>query len=481
MSNEDSRMMWWRVAPVVRVARALRFSQVALVARFALYGALLCGAPALLAAGCTTQLNPRSCADGFCNDPAFPFCDVDGTIAGGQRLTCIPVACTPLEFAACRGDEDIVCNATGDDYDVTHCEGGCDAASRGCKATHIIPRYLPTVCDQLAAAPELTISESMTLDTESDGICNGGLVEQRSEDVNIGPAICVLRYGTIRIATNKTLTVTGRHALALVADQALIIDGVLDVSANGIKNGPGYASSSQGITHDPFCPNAQGGAGFKTIGGPGGSASVDGGAVNGGAAHTDPALIEALIAGSRIVDYGFPFSVPGGNGGAATLISCRDVVSVVGLIDAGGGGGPGGSGPSGTCISPGGGGSGGYVALQGMNVSVTGQVFANGGGGGAGSHIVNVNSNQGADGTRSDTMSAQGGISLNGEGAGGAGGRVGADPGSGRKPIVAGYGAGAGGGSTGFFQAYTPAGVTPMLMPAAASPAFQPNRTIPAR
>jgi len=466
MSNEDDRMTWWRDVRVARVAQ---------VARVALCGALLCGA--LWAAGCTTVSNPRSCADGFCHDPALPFCDVDGTIAGGQRLTCIAVECTPLELAACRGDEAIVCNATGDDYDVTHCEGGCDAGTGGCAATHIIPRYLPTVCDQLAPAPELTIAESMTLDTNIDANCNGGVVPQAA-----GPAICVLRYGKITLDRNRALKVTGSRALALVADEALTIDGILDVSADGFTDGPGGGFVTI-LEPTPIAPAGGGGIGFRTKGGSGGDGSGDGAANNGGAASMDPALLVDLV--------GAPgrFSVlPGfgsGAGGAATMISCRDTVSILGMIDAGGGGGRGGAAFLFEVDTATGGGAGGNVVLQGMMVKVTGQVFANGGGGGAGCQQNSGNAPEahpGADGTRSDAEPAQGGAPTNqGEGAGGAGGLGTSLPGLGKRPTAGNAGAGAGGGSTGFFQAYMPASVTPMLMPAAASPAFQTNRTIPTR
>ncbi|HSK04128.1 MAG TPA: hypothetical protein VK932_22900 [Kofleriaceae bacterium] len=426
MSNLPARATWWRLA------------------------LCLAAGGALLAAGCGTVANPASCADGFCHDPAFPFCDVDGTVGGGSRLTCIAVDCAPHEFAACRGDEAIVCNATGDDYDVTHCAGGCSTEAGGCKPTHIIPKYLPTVCDQPAAEPALTISESMTLDTGDDASCNGGVVDQVH-----GPDICVLRYGQITVERNKTLAVTGRRALALVADQALTIDGILDVSANGSFDGPGGGIIKSANT-GAGAPSGGGGAGLKTRGGAGGSSTADGGALNGGTPEGDPAQLVEIVGGTQ----SFAWSA-GGAGGAATAISCRGTVSLLGLLDAGGGG------------------SGGNVALQGMMVVVTGAVFANGGGGGAGT--AGSEGQPGADGTRSSAESAPGGARQSNEGAGGAGGREGADPKPGRKPLNGYASAGAGGGSTGFFQTYTPAGVMPMLTPAAASPPFQPNRTVETR
>lgn len=439
-------------------------------------GAVLAAGGAVLAAGCTTVPNPASCADGFCHDPALPFCDVDGTLGGGQRLTCIAVDCAPLAFEACRGDEAIVCNATGDDYDVTHCEGGCSAEAGGCKPTRIIPRYLPTACDHLATEPELTISESLTLNTDVDANCNGGVFDQLN-----GPDICVLRYAKITIARNRALAVSGGRALALVADQSLTIDGILDVSASGPINGPGGGLTKSPNTH-AYSPFGGGGAGFKTAGGAGGSHTADGGALNGGAPATDPAHLVDLVGGVQSMDWssGLGFWSPGGAGGAATVISCRGTVSVFGLVDVGGGGGRGAFGDFFENLVPAsGGGSGGNVVLQGMIVVVTGYMFANGGGGGAG--MTSVGARAGADGTRSDSESAPGGARQLFEGAGGAGGREGATPGPGEKPLNDYFTAGAGGGSTGFFQTYTPAGVTPTLTPAAVSPAFQPNRTVETR
>jgi hypothetical protein len=84
------------------------------------------------ATGACTKQNPRSCADGACNDIAFPFCDVDGTLQG-EPNTCIAVSCIPGELEACRGDEAITCNAAGNNFDVTQCERGCDEAGGGCK------------------------------------------------------------------------------------------------------------------------------------------------------------------------------------------------------------------------------------------------------------------------------------------------------------------------------------------------------------
>jgi hypothetical protein len=78
-----------------------------------------------------TKPNPRSCADGICSDPAFPFCDADGALEGSPG-TCIAVDCTPKELVACLGGQELRCNAAGNDLDVIDCPLGCLEASGGC-------------------------------------------------------------------------------------------------------------------------------------------------------------------------------------------------------------------------------------------------------------------------------------------------------------------------------------------------------------
>lgn len=87
---------------------------------------------ALVAIACTER-NPEYCGDGTCIDPAKPFCDIDGSYAGTPG-TCIAVSCTPGEFSKCRDDLAITCNGAGTNYDLLHCEMGCDHDASGCRA-----------------------------------------------------------------------------------------------------------------------------------------------------------------------------------------------------------------------------------------------------------------------------------------------------------------------------------------------------------
>ena len=60
--------------------------------RWRLAGTISLGFIGLVAigSGCTVP-NPKSCADKFCSDPNFPFCDMDGSIEGAPQ-TCIAVS-----------------------------------------------------------------------------------------------------------------------------------------------------------------------------------------------------------------------------------------------------------------------------------------------------------------------------------------------------------------------------------------------------
>ena len=128
----------------------------------------LLGVVASVLAACTVP-NPKSCADGSCTDPRYPFCDVDGAIAGSP-LTCIAVTCDPGQFATCRGDTAITCNAAGSDFDLVSCPLGC--ASSGCRtcASDAQCGNPSPVCD----ADSGTCRACRVDDECASLVCNGG-------------------------------------------------------------------------------------------------------------------------------------------------------------------------------------------------------------------------------------------------------------------------------------------------------------------
>jgi hypothetical protein len=461
---------------------------------------------AIAVSGCTKHNPGSTCESGTCSDPAFPFCDVDGVV-GGEPHECVAVSCTPGSFGVCDGSAALMCDATGNNYVKTPCASGCDStfgciacapSSTACSGqsvvacdasgnissseacafdcvdgppahcAHVVPKFVDDICDSPALAPTLNITSSGTLDTGFDANCNGGVRTQTA-----GPDLCVFHYGQISVGTGIAVALVSSRAAVLVSDGDFTVAGTIDISGHTIGSGPGGGylfSGGDGTTSNGF---GCGGAGFKTEGGSGGTATMDGGAQNGGAMALDPASLTSLMGG--------PQSYGAGGGGAATLISCNGSVKVTGKLVANGGGGMGGL-LLGSTPTPGGaGGAGGYFVLQGLDVVVTGEIYANGGAGGAGQVSAATGRYDGSDGTQSDTVGAQGGQSPNGGGNGGRGGSSAGGPGVGTHPTVSGGTPGGGGGSVGFFQAYTPAGVTPTLTPSHASPNFQPSLTVETR
>ncbi len=441
------------------------------------YRAMKSWALSLLVLGSCTKPNPASCLDDFCSDPALPFCDVDGSI-GGIPDTCIAVECMPGELQGCRGDNALICSETGTDIDETACEFGC--GETGClpcntpdcqpAEKHIIPKFVPTACDDLATT-SLDVAEDTTFDTSNDETCSA-IVTQTT-----GPDICVVHHESITIASNRTLRVTGERAIALVADREFAVGGIIDASADGDKNGPGGGSRSSGmggtVVNNIDVVAGGGGAGNRTRGGNGANETTNGGVANGGDAELNQTTLDELLAGPQAAKSATG-AVSAGSGGAMTLICCRCELSITGTLDANGEGGKGQTQSFGTPalqFAPSGGGAGGNIVLQGMQISVEGQVFSNGGGGGAGGG--NILGDNGEKGRRS--AQCANGAPAPGGGLGGKGGCAGSPPGVG----VAATSPGAGGGSTGFLITFTPSGTEPELTPFAVSPAFEPNRTVP--
>jgi hypothetical protein len=200
------------------------------------------------------------------------------------------------------------------------------------QSPNLHPSEVPTqhfFCENHGPSTDLTISSNTSIDTTNDAECTGGIVDQPG-----GPGICWLRYRSIVLNSGATLRVTGTRAFALVADTALTIEGTLDASSDGcgtacsLPNGPGGGfTKSGGLSLDL---NGSGGAGFKMLGGAGGTPALDGGAANGGAIGSNPADSAILVGGPSGGG-----GLGGGGGGAVLLVACYGNVSVSGIVDVG--------------------------------------------------------------------------------------------------------------------------------------------------
>ena len=136
-----------------------------------------------LVVGCTKSNPAATCTNGSCRDPAYPFCDADGAIAGIPG-TCIAVQCTAGQFGACRADDvSLVCSSSGDNYNAVQCANGCDPSS-GC----------------LACAPNQTVcTNGMVASCDAMGVqtltpCPLGCFEDQSRCRDIDPSNRLATY-----------------------------------------------------------------------------------------------------------------------------------------------------------------------------------------------------------------------------------------------------------------------------------------------
>lgn len=161
--------------------------------------------------GCTKP-NPRSCADGLCSDPSRPFCDVDGALEGTPEV-CVPVSCTQGEFIACRDDEVIRCNASGNNYDLVACQRGCSEAEAGC-----ISCSSNTDCVNPAPICDTTAKE-----------CRGC-----RSDAECTSQVCALESGACRTETEVVYSspAGGASAACTLADPCSVARAVTVVSTS---------------------------------------------------------------------------------------------------------------------------------------------------------------------------------------------------------------------------------------------------------
>ena len=423
-----------------------------------------CEANAFL--GCSGNVAKRCAADGV--TVTQETCD-SGCNAGAERCNeCDPDAVT------CSGSALQTCGADGLVASTESCTLGCSATEARCE--HIVPAYLPNVCDAPATTP-LTVTQTTIFNTDAEASCTGGVIAQAN-----GPAICVVHHSTISL--NAKITVRGSRAIAFVADQDLVAAHDIDVAAQGRISGPGGGFKVSGEKANSV---GGGGAGGNVTGGRGGSGGLFNQPGSAGGAAFDPFFTNTFVGGDKAATVpgatvGNPAPTGGGGGGALMLVACRGVLQFDGEIVASGGGGTGGSDVNTTStvtlVGGAGGGAGGYVVLQGAEVTVNGRVFANGGGGGGGCIVDGCRGRAGDDGL-SPTSSGNGGAATGSAGAGGNGASGSSGPGL--TPSNTSL-PGGGGGSTGWVQIFTAAGVSPVVSPLATlSPPLEPNRTVSTR
>jgi hypothetical protein len=354
----------------------------------------------------------------------------------------LAIACA-LTTAACGFNHGTA--AGGDaradgDPDAAH-DGTADAAPP-CEA---IASLGVDVCATMQPGGPIDIATSTTLDTD-DGTTNPSNPAVACIAVASGamPDACVVLATTFTIDANRTLTVTGKRPLVVIATVSIDVEGKLDASSHASGNtGPG---TSSGCTYGRAATSGGGGQGgsFQSLGGNGSDQS---GASNSsglaGGVLPMPASLKAGCSGKAGGNTG---GQAGPGGGVVLLAAPAMMIGAAGSIDASGGSGQGAAAGN---RGGGGAGSGGMIVLDVATITLASgaQVYANGGHGGEGSST----GNQGADGTDpTDASSGGGGGSGGGSSGNGGAGAHGTTAAGNGSSASSGDGGGGGGGGIGW-------------------------------
>jgi hypothetical protein len=340
-----------------------------------------------------TKANPAAtCTQSTCTDPAYPYCDVDGSIDGTPGA-CIAVTCTAGAFGSCDGTSTaLMCNNSGTGYDQVQCANGCSAAANGCQLC--APNQ--TVCANGEVATCGSDGEQTSMET-----CPLGCFEDQPRcrdidpsnrlgtylDMVQSPADLDLGSGTWQVDTSTgvvsrlgvpvsvpnflDMTSSGGPPIRVFVVNNLVL-GSVNIYADAKQsyaaaflasgtitiNGPFTIQAGAGSSSDPSCLGGQGyatvaqenGACIMIPGGGGGGATV--GAATGTMTDSSGPLTEpggamfgtdALIplvggcdgGGAKNTNTGDNI-VSGAMGGGAVQLSSRVAINVAGTITASG-------------------------------------------------------------------------------------------------------------------------------------------------
>ena len=253
------------------------------------------------------------------------------------------------------------------------------------------------------------------------------------------------------VVTNAGLvTAQGGRALTWLVYGDADIDGIIDVSAEGERSGPGECENGTGGVggSQSVRDGGGGGGGHGERGERGGDAAGSAGGERGEASNNDSLIpLVSGCPGGNSTDNPNAEANGGGAGGALQL-SVAGTLRITGNILANGGGG--GGAIRFDTTGGGGGGSGGSVLIESTNLELNDAIIlANGGGGGAGADFTEFG-DDGEDG-RDDNTPAGGGLDETSGGDGGTGlvdATEGAEGGNGAQ----GSGGGGGGGGIGLMR-----------------------------
>lgn len=305
--------------------------------------------------------------------------------------------------------------------------------------------------------PTVTFTGMSRVQTDDGVVFNG-------PNTIVVPSVPLAGVGRVFLFEQVTISgimdVDGASAMVIVADGDVIIDGTLDISAEGASSGPGarFSGPCAGGAAVGTLPTPGGGGGGRHM--RGGDGGRDGGGELGGGGGpqvVDESLepLEGGCVGGASADLTQHVSSGGGGGGAVHIVSrSRIVIMGQGKLDASGGGGGLGV-DTDNLAGGGGGGSGGGIFLEAPEVILDGSGVVLSTKGGSGAAPGDAPTAPGQDGGTS-VGAAPGGTAA-GQPSGGSGGIINTPPTPGGNGTGSGSGAG-GGGASGVTQIRTRTG-----------------------
>lgn len=422
---------------------------------------------------------------------ALPSSSIDAAADGAQ-------ACDPQGPDSCKDPQTLqACRPDGTGYTELACEAGCIATPSahclGIVPSNGIPVAALTDGD---AALDTEATGSLEIDADT-GLVMAGATTVRAAGTGYdasskiafsviaqtdAPSIGVFSFGALRVAAGTVIRARGTNAVAFVAQGAIAIDGLVDVTGgaeacsltladlaqcagpggmqgggpNMAASGPGGGGLGSGGPSG-FAESGGGGGGHGSDGASGGAGTTNNTTVGSPGPMFGSAGLSPLIGGGGGGGGGdepqqSTLGATGGGGGGAIQIVSATSIALGGATSCGINAGGGGAGVSHASSGGGGGGAGGGILLEAPAIMLAvACVLAANGGGGSGAH----NAERGTTGLLAGTRapgSIEGSSGSRNSGDGGPGGALEGPAGAGESRSDE---AGGGGGGVGYIDVKT--------------------------
>ncbi len=359
----------------------------------------------------TATPNSSTWFDGFTGDCTGASCSLTMSAARAVGTQFRLMQCTPnTEVCNDTTDYYVDCGPTGMIERAFDCPLECSSTSEKCldlqpldDGSYDLYPYLTVSQD----GADVAFKGASRVNTTTGLLCIDANENGAEDSGECGTPTETALVSGIRVYWMRTLSfsgstrVSGSYPVAFLVDGGVTLTGTLDISADGITDGPGSMGTSASCAGATGSTSGSGGGGRASNGGNGGSSQAGSGAAGGPYFENETPLQGGCPGGSAT--YG------GGGGGAVQIVSRSQIqLTGSGTIDASGGGGRVQGNLSGVTYSGSGGGSGGLVLLEAPTVTLSGSavVVSTKGGGGGGVGVLGTAA--GADGGTASGVAAGG-------------------------------------------------------------------------